>query len=55
MDDGSGEGWTKKTKPIKKKKTKVRAVPGNCPDRQTDTVTLIYKIQHYLKYIQKKI
>jgi hypothetical protein len=30
-----------KTHPKKKKnkKTKVRAVPGNCPDRQTDTHT----------------
>jgi hypothetical protein len=29
----------------KNKKTKVRAVPGNCPDRQTDRhVALIYKI-----------
>jgi hypothetical protein len=33
----------KKTK--KNKKTKVRVVPGNCPDRQTNTpINLIYKI-----------
>jgi DNA-binding protein H-NS len=46
---------TQKTKPIKKKKkkknknkkTKVWAVPGNCPDRQTDRhVALIYKITY---------
>jgi len=34
----------KTQKKNKNKKTKVRAMPGNCPDRQTDIVNLIYKI-----------
>jgi hypothetical protein len=38
-------GNLKIKKKKKKKKTKVRAMPGNCPDRQTDRpVTLIYKM-----------
>ncbi len=35
---------TEKKTHQKKKKTKVRAMPGNCPDRQIDTIALIYKI-----------
>jgi hypothetical protein len=40
----SSNNCHRKQNPSKKKKKKVQAVPGNCPDRQTDTVALIYKI-----------
>jgi len=34
-----------KNKTHPNKKTKVWAMLGNCPDKQTDTIALIYKIE----------